>query len=260
MIGRSTAEARLCPYCANSIQAEAAKCPYCKAGLLADYVPDWLNRDEPSSEPRNGSNSAKKYSLPSKLIWPAGTFVVGLIAFFVGGYMQRSELLPSSQAGLKQLQVRDQVIQSQESQLTQLRQQLNDNATQLDELKAKLEESHKELSAAQQRLGVANREVARLNASRTAAGARTAPRARETARSFPAAARRTAAPGAYETTRETSVYTNASSASPVLSKIGRGTRINVVSSTAGWLEVRSKHGNPPGYVRSDDARPIGRAN
>lgn len=27
-----------------------------------------------------------------------------------------------------------------------------------------------------------------------------------------------------------------------------------------WLEVRSKHGNPPGYVGSDDARLIGRVN
>jgi hypothetical protein len=36
--------------------------------------------------------------------------------------------------------------------------------------------------------------------------------------------------------------------------------INVVSSAGGWLEVRSKRGNPPGYVRSDDARLIDGAN
>jgi hypothetical protein len=41
---------------------------------------------------------------------------------------------------------------------------------------------------------------------------------------------------------------------------GKGTRINVVSAAGDWLEVRSKHGNPPGYVRSDEARPIARTN
>jgi hypothetical protein len=40
----------------------------------------------------------------------------------------------------------------------------------------------------------------------------------------------------------------------VISKIESGTRINVVGSTGGWLEVRSRRGNPPGYVRADDAR------
>ncbi|HZA56243.1 MAG TPA: SH3 domain-containing protein, partial [Candidatus Udaeobacter sp.] len=73
-------------------------------------------------------------------------------------------------------------------------------------------------------------------------------------------ARRTAEPGVYETTRATSVYENPSSASRVISQISSGTRINVVSSAGGWLEVRSKRGNPPGYVRSDDARLTDRAN
>src|SRR5262249_37394994 len=73
----------------------------------------------------------------------------------------------------------------------------------------------------------------------------------------PMAGRRTPEPGVYETTRETPVYENPSSTSRVISQISRGTRINVVSSSGNWLEVRSKHGNPPGYVRSDDARLIG---
>jgi uncharacterized protein YgiM (DUF1202 family) len=185
-----------------------------------------------------------------------------LIAFFAGGYIQRGQLSVSSQANLKQLEAKDQMIKSYEAQLAQTRQQLNENSNQLAEMKAKLEESRKELSQAQQRLGVATREVDRLNASRSPASRRTASRPPDTAASLPApvAARRTAEPGVYETIRATSVYENPSSASRVVSQISGGTRINVVRSADDWLEVRSKHGKPPGYVRADDARLIGSAN
>jgi hypothetical protein len=255
MIGKSTTRARLCPYCANSVEEDAAKCFYCKADLSSEVVPQWLKRDEPSSEPGDGSNSDKKSSIPSKFIWPAAMLVTALIAFFAGGYIQRSRPSLSTEVDSRQLQAKDQMIQSQEAQLKQLRQQLDENSNQLAELKSKLEESQKDLSATQKRL-----EVNRMNASRSGAVGRTASRAPDTAPA-PAAARRTAEPGAYETTRATSVYEDPSSASRVISQIGRGTRINVVSSAGGeWLQVRSKHGNPPGYVRSDDARPIGRAN
>jgi TolA-binding protein len=187
--------------------------------------------------------------------------VVTLVAFFAGGYRQRSEQLLSSQTDLKQLQTKDQMIQSQEAQLTQTRQQLNDNSNQLAEMKNKLEESQKELSAIKQRLGAATREVDRLNASRSVAARRTASRGPGTAVSLPGpAARRTAEPGVYETTRETSVYESPSSAARVITQIGKGTRINVVSSAGDWLAVRSTRGNPPGYVRSDEARLIARAN
>jgi len=192
----------------------------------------------------------------------AAMLVVTLIGFFAGGYIQRNRLLLSSQANSKQLQAKDQMIQSQEAQLAQTRQQLNENSNQLAEMKTKVEASQKELSLTQQRLGVATREVDRLNASRSPVVRRTASRAPDTAPSLPqpVAASRTAAPGVYETTRPTSVHENASSASKVISQISGGTRINVVNSAGGWLEVRSKRGNPPGYVRSDDARLVGGAN
>jgi len=183
-----------------------------------------------------------------------------LIAFFAGGYVKRSQLLSSSQANLKELQAKTQVIQSQDAQLAKTRQQLDENSSQLAEIKTKLEQSQKELSLTQQRLGVATRELDRLKATRSPAVTRTRSRAPDTAVSLPApvASRRTAEPGVYETTRTTSVYEDPSSASRVVSQIGRGTRINVVSSAGDWLQVRSQHGNPPGYVRSDDARLIGR--
>ena len=256
MIGKSTTRMRLCPHCANSIEEDATNCSYCKTDLLSQPDSQWLNRNEPSSEPRLGSDNHKRSSIPPKFIWTAAMLVTALIAFFAGVYIQRNRLLLATQAYLKQLQAKNQMIQSEEAQLTQARQQLNENSNQLIEMKTKFEESQKELSAMQRRLGVATREVDRLNASRSAAVRSTAARAPDTAASFPApmAGRRTPEPGVYETTRETAVYENPSSAAGVISQISRGTRINVVSSSGDWLEVRSKHGNPPGYVRFDDAR------
>ena len=164
-----------------------------------------------------------------------------------------------ARGGLKQLQAKDQAIQSQEAQLAQTRQQLNDDSNKLAEMKTKLDDSQKELAAAQQRLGVAVREANRVTANRSTAVTRTASRPPDTAYNTPplpapTAARRTAEPGVYETIQATSVYDNPSSAGRVITQIGKGTKINVVSSVGDWLEVRSKHGNPPGYVRSDDAR------
>jgi hypothetical protein len=257
MIGNSTAETRLCPYCANSIAEDATDCRYCKADFSSQVAPPWLKRDEASPEPRIASDNRKIPSIPAKFVWMGGMLVVALIAFLAGGYLQRSQQSLALEANLKQLQAKDQMIQTQEAQLAQTRQQLNDNSTQLAEMKTKLEQSQKELSLTQQRLIVAARRADRPNAGRSPVVTRTASRAPDTTASLPqpTAARRTAASGVYETTRATSVYEDPSSTSRVISKIASGTRINVVSSTGGWLEVRSKRGNPPGYVRSDDARP-----
>jgi len=261
MSGNSTAETRLCPHCANSIAEDATDCRYCKTDFSSQFAPRWLKRDDPSSERRIGSDNYRRSPIPVKFIWMAAMLVVAVIAFFAGGYIHRSELLLSSQAYSKQLQAKDQTIQSQETQLAQTRQQLNENSNQLAGIKTKLEESQKELSAAQQRLGAATRQTEYSNASRSPVARRTASRAPDAAAPLPqpVAARRTA-PGVYETTRPTSVYENPSSAARVISQIDRGTRLNVVSSAGDWLEVRSKRGNPPGYVRSDDARAIGGVN
>jgi hypothetical protein len=46
----------------------------------------------------------------------------------------------------------------------------------------------------------------------------------------------------------------------VVAQISSGTQITVVGSGSGWLEIRSRHGKPPGYVRADDAMFVSRAN
>jgi hypothetical protein len=262
MMEKSTMRMRHCPNCANSIGEDAAKCPYCKTDLSSQFAPQWLMRDEGLSEPQAGSIKRKRFPIPERFVWPAALLIAALGAFFAGGYVQGSRLSGASEANLKHLQAKDQMIQSQETQLAQTRQQLNENSNQLAEMETKLEESRKELSLTQQRLKAATREVDDRNASRPANVGRTAARAPDTAASppQPVSARRTAEPGAYETTRATSVYENPSPSARVISQIGPRTRINVVSSSGDWLEVRSKRGNPPGYVRSGDARQLARAN
>jgi cytoskeletal protein RodZ len=263
MIGISTAQTRLCPACANSIAEEATNCPYCKADVSSQFAPKWLKREESSPEPRSGAESHRRFAIAPKFIWLSAMVVLALLAFFAGGYLQRSQQSLLSQAYSKRLQEKDQTIQTQEAQLAQTRQQLNDNSTQLAEMKSKLDASQKEVSLAQQRLGAAARQVDHSNASRSPVVRRTSTRAPDATAPLPqpvAARRTTSAAGAYETTRPTSVHEDPSSSSRVITQIDKGTRINVVSSAGEWLEVRSKRGNPPGYIRSDDARPSGAVN
>ena len=61
-------------------------------------------------------------------------------------------------------------------------------------------------------------------------------------------------PGTYETLRATNVFDGPSPSGRIVAGIERGVRINVVASKGDWLEVRSRHGNPPGFIRKDDAR------
>ena len=75
----------------------------------------------------------------------------------------------------------------------------------------------------------------------------------------PAQARLTPSAGTYETIRSTTVFAQPSTSSKIVSNIDRGIRVNVVASNAEWLELRSRFGNPPGYIRREHTRPLGRA-
>lgn len=59
--------------------------------------------------------------------------------------------------------------------------------------------------------------------------------------------------GTYEAIRSTGVYSERSENSALVAMIERGTKLNVVDSRDGWLEIRSKHGRPPGFVREEAA-------
>jgi Bacterial SH3 domain len=252
---------KLCPHCANSIAADAFKCPYCKAELTSTPAPQWATHEEDSLHDRVLSEK-NKTSMVSKAILAVGLLVFAVGVFLIGGQRQRSESGSLLDEKLRELRDKDQKIESLERELAQARKELTENSTQLTELKAKLDESQKDLASAQQRLGNSARDDERLAANRAKAPTRVAARSAESlAQSTPSApARRVAEPGVYETIRATSVHEDPSASSRVLSQVSKGTRINVVGSVGGWLEVRSKVGNPPGFLRLDDAMFVAKAN
>ena len=59
--------------------------------------------------------------------------------------------------------------------------------------------------------------------------------------------------GTFKTTRPTEIYSGPSENSALIASVGPGMKINVVSSRDGWLEIRSKHGRPPGFIRQEAA-------
>ena len=267
LVAKIASRTWLCPHCANSIPEDSAKCPYCKADLSSSSAPQWPDRQDESPATEVPS---KTYQIPmkSKLILIAGVAVFALGIYMIGGHQERSEsqlVLQQKSTELQQkeqgIKDREQKIQGLEKQLAEARQQLSENDKELSSLKAKLDESKKDLSVAQQRLSIANREIDRLASSRAPTPSKTSPNSDTiSSPSATASSRRAAEPGTYETIRPTSVYEGPSTSGRVLSKISKGTKIDVVRSVGEWLEVRSKHGNPPGYIRWDDAMFVSKSN
>jgi hypothetical protein len=133
---------------------------------------------------------------------------------------------------------------------------------QIEDFKAKLGQSHKDLAAAQRKLTAANQEIARLSSSRMASAPRAPVRTADPSVSSPPVARSSTSvePRTYETVRSTAVHEEPANSARVLAQITKGTQITVVGSGGGWLEIRSKHGKPPGFIRADDAMFVSRAN
>ncbi len=249
-MAKPTIQTRLCPHCANSITADALTCHYCKADL--NPVPQWPEREDIAPEPRA---TAQRQQIPfrSKVILVLGLFLFALGVYLVGGQRERSDLGPVLAKTQSELQEKDQRIKSLEDQLGDMRRQSQGSSGAIQDLKAKLAQSQKDLAAARKRLTEANREIDRLAASRAAPAPRPASR--------PAApSRKTAEPGLYETLRPTTVFEGPTTSAKILSRISKGTQVTAVRSVGDWLEIRSKQGNPPGFIRADDAALINRGN
>jgi len=132
--------------------------------------------------------------------------------------------------------------------------QIQDFEKQAEQLRKDVEESAKQIAGLQDRLDQTNRGLASMQ-ERLKTATRPSQGSRDTMASAPPGA--SADAGSYETLRETQVFAEPSSAARVLARVAKGTKVNVVRSTGDWLEVRSKHGKPPGYIRRDDATYMG---
>jgi uncharacterized coiled-coil protein SlyX len=175
-------------------------------------------------------------------------------------YRQGNDSRQLEQANLKQLQEREHKIKTLEGELKQLRQEIDRGKSQVAALASKLEESQKELSATQQRLASTTRDAGRAASKRAPITPGSPARSVKTPSSPTPAARRPAEPGVYEIIRATTVREEPSGGARRITDINKGTKITVVRTVGNWLEVRSKQGNPPGYVRLDDAILVSRAN
>jgi hypothetical protein len=258
-------QTRLCPHCANSIGADALICPYCKADLIRSDEPEWpqhdveFDYDRPSALPEK-----EKLTVKSKAILVLGLLVFALGVYLVGGNVEREDLRPALAEQEKALNEKEERIKTLESQLAEVRRNNQGTSQQIEQFKAKLEQAENDLAAAQRKLTVANREIERLSVSRIAAAPAPRPAVRMSEAPVAPAptARPTAAvePRTYETVRSTPVYEEPASSARVVAQITKGTQIIVVGSGGGWLEIRSKHGKPPGFIHADDAMFVSRAN
>lgn len=268
-MSRPRIQTRLCPHCANSIAPDASFCPYCKADLLQSPEPEWPRYGEDFSDPPERSQEKARLTVKSKAILVLGLVVFALGVYLVGGNVERHDLGPllaeqkarvAEQQSL--LNEKDQRIKDLESQLARLRQDNQGVTGQIAALKAQLEERQSDLAAAQRKLAAAAREIERLSATRVAAAQRGngGKSASGAAPAPPARLSRGLEPLTYETVRSTAVYEQPTDAARVVAQISQGTEITVIGSGGGWLEIRSRHGKPPGYVRADDAMFLSRAN
>ena len=64
------------------------------------------------------------------------------------------------------------------------------------------------------------------------------------------------AEGKYEAIAEINVRSGPGLHYPVVAKISKGTKLNVVEEENGWLRVESKRGNEPGYVEASFTKPV----
>jgi uncharacterized coiled-coil protein SlyX len=118
---------------------------------------------------------------------------------------------------------------------------LQDDVT---ELRKELDESSKHIAKLQARL-----DDTRLRYSDNQSDARLSPRdglTRESTQQVPA--------DIYETSRPTSVYNEPSEFSRKVATITEGTIVTVVGYSGEWLQIRSRHGNPPGFIHRKDIR------
>lgn len=253
----ATIETRLCPHCANSIGADALACPYCKRDLAGSAEPQWPER---ALEERTGVVSEKpKLTVRSKAILVVGLLVFALGVYLVGGNVERhdwDEVLARQEQTLRE---KDLKVESLQAELKELRQKAQSEESS-KELRARLEESQKNLAAVQRKLASATKEIERLSAS--LATARATPRSGTAVTAQPSEPRPISSPQTrtYEAVRSTPVYDEPQSSAKVVARLTKGTQVTVVGSENGWLEIRSKHGQPPGFIRADDAIFISRAN
>jgi len=116
-----------------------------------------------------------------------------------------------------------------EDRVTRLQNELEESSKQIASLQARLDETISARASVQRKVNLKHEETRLVKQS-----------------PLPA-------PRFYETVRSTFVFAEPSASSRKVGNISNGTQVKVVGSTDDWLEVRSRVGRPPGFIRRDDA-------
>ena len=75
----------------------------------------------------------------------------------------------------------------------------------------------------------------------------------ETSKSTELAKQESRVPATYEIRQPSRVYAAPTESSQLIGEIEPGVKVNVVNTRDGWLEIHSKHGRPPGFIRREVA-------
>jgi hypothetical protein len=157
-----------------------------------------------------------------------GSIFVGVIAFALVVFLAWKAFWTPNDRGSLALQ-QEEKIRDMEDRIARLQKELEESSKQIASLQAGSDETPRARRSAQRNVNNSRREETRL------------------ADQNPSPER------FYQTVRSTSVFEEPSASSRKVGSIGNGSRVRVVGSTGDWLEVRSKQGRPPGFIRRDDA-------
>jgi uncharacterized protein YgiM (DUF1202 family) len=248
------------------VPADATECRHCKAALTAQSVDtSSIGQDDGGSQPSVGES--RQAPRRSQWAWVAGVLFAALTGYFAGSYLQRRDLLQSMQDLVSELQDREKQITVLKTELAQIRQDAGSNAKSVAELTGKFEQPEnlttegKKTSGRGEKIATPKGPTVERAVARPADLPTASQKSSRSTDQIPApSSTRTGEPGSYETVRYTTVHEQPANSSRVVSQIEKGTRITVVRSAGDWLEVRSRHGNPPGFIRRDDAVLLSRVN
>jgi Bacterial SH3 domain len=158
-----------------------------------------------------------------------GSIFVGVIAFTLVVFLAWKALRTPNDIGSLALQQQEK-IREMEDRVARLQKELEESSKQIASLQGGSDETTRARRSTQRNVNNSRREETRL------ADQNPSPE-----------------PRFYQTVRSTSVFEEPSASSRKVGSIANGSRVRVVGYTGDWLEVRSKQGRPPGFIRRDDA-------
>ena len=158
-----------------------------------------------------------------------GSFFVGVIVFALVAFLTWKAFWTPNGRGSLALQQQEERIRDMEDRIARLQKELEESTKPTASLQAGSDETTRPGRSGQRNVNNLRREETRR------------------ADQNPSPER------FYQTVRSTSVFEEPSASSPKVGSIANGSRVRVVGSTGDWLEVRSKQGRPPGFIRRDDA-------